>query len=184
MSLLEQFEHYKNTPSDINEHLDVLFGYAKTCKVIREFGSRWGVSTTALICAAPKELYCYDIEIYPQLQQIQAAAKIEFPHTKMEIINTSTLMTPSFMCDMLFLDSYHVYDQVRDELILHANNVNKFLIFHDTVKFGDVGQTEGFKGVMPAIQGFLEWHPEWVLLEHRINNNGLTVLGRRQCFIS
>jgi hypothetical protein len=32
------------------------------------------------------------------------------------------------------------------------------------------------RGLVPAIQEFLEKNPDWILFEHYENNNGLTIL--------
>ena len=38
-------------------------------------------------------------------------------------------------------------------------------------------------GLWPAVEDFLEKHPEWVLHERYTNNNGLTIL-KRVCYVS
>jgi hypothetical protein len=35
------------------------------------------------------------------------------------------------------------------------------------------------RGLKPALYEFLNAHPEWVVYEHFMNNNGLSVLTRR-----
>lgn len=179
MSAIEKyFEDAKNTKSDINEHLGVLRSYASLCSTVTEFGARWGVSTLAFLAAKPKRLISYDLEIYPRLTELQNMAKIEIPETEFIFRDASTLFEEIEPCDLLFLDTYHVYEQVLLELIFHAKKVKKFIIFHDTVAFKEVGQTKGYGGIWKAIEGFLTYNPEWVMIDHRENNNGLTVLAK------
>jgi hypothetical protein len=81
--------------------------------------------------------------------------------------------------DLLFIDTYHEYNQLKNELKLHSKKVNKYLIFHDTTTFGINGET--FKepntvGILPAINEFLSESLEWTLIEKFENNNGLIIL--------
>ena len=178
--LQQKFEEAKAKPSDINEHLDTLYHYAALSETIVEFGCRWGVSTTALLYAKPKKLVSYDLEIYPQINELAKIAATELPETEFIFRDESTLYANPPECDLLFLDSYHVYEQVLVELVFHANRAKKFMVFHDTETFKDKGQTDGYQGIGDAIEGFLRYHPEWVLIEERKNNNGLLVMAKNQ----
>ena len=75
----------------------------------------------------------------------------------------------------MLVDSLHIYEQVAEELRLHAPKVRKYIVFHDTTTFADHGEFGG-KGIWPAVQEFIDSHPEWQMIERRTNNNGLTVL--------
>ena len=104
-------------------------------------------------------------------------------------------------CDMLFIDSWHHYYQLRKELKLHADKAKKWIVMHDTVSCGSSGEdwkswgngsqiqydqlcqdldTEEIDniGINSAIFEFLSTHPEWRVKQHYKNNNGLTVLER------
>ena len=86
--------------------------------------------------------------------------------------------------ELLFIDTLHKYEQLKIELLLHANKVSKYIIFHDTETFGVHGQKpdvdfgyEG-RGIWYAIQEFLDVHNEWKLIHKVSYNNGLTIIGR------
>jgi hypothetical protein len=94
-------------------------------------------------------------------------------------------------CDLLFIDTLHNYNQLKQELSLHSNKVKKYIIFHDTVSFaysdeknademGMLNQIETNlpKGLWPAIEEFLYHNRDWVIWEKKPNNNGLTILKR------
>jgi len=57
--------------------------------------------------------------------------------------------------------------------------VRKYLVFHDTTTYGEVGQVPGSRGLWPAIEEFLGENSEWTLSARVQNNNGLTILARR-----
>src|SRR5262249_732802 len=81
--------------------------------------------------------------------------------------------------DMLFIDTWHVYEQLRHELALHAGKVRRYLVFHDTTTYGESGEEPGSRGLWPAIEEFLREHPEGSLAAHYEHNNGLTILARQ-----
>lgn len=180
-------------PSDINEHLPVLKEYAEKCDTITEFGVRGVVSTVALIKGNPKKMISVDL-FHPshwgnesQLNKVINYAennKIDYKFIlsdtrKIEIENT----------DMLFIDTLHTYEQLKEELIKHGNKAQKFLIFHDTTLYEYTDEQNSYtneiligekKGLWPAIEEFLFENPHWSILQRYHNNNGLTVLQRKQ----
>lgn len=57
---LKEFVYACIIPGDINEHVPLLYGLAKDCNSVTEFGVRKGVSTRAFLYANTK-LTSYDI---------------------------------------------------------------------------------------------------------------------------
>lgn len=167
--------------SDINEHLPVLRKYASQCKHITEFGVRWIVSTWALLAAKPKVLRSYDIkhpkDFKADIVAVEQAAKeagIDFKFTLADTLNTEIEET-----DLLFIDTWHIYRQLKKELELHAEKALKYIILHDTITFGVEGE-DGGEGIGKALDEFLETNKHWQVREEYINNNGLTILERVQ----
>ena len=80
--------------------------------------------------------------------------------------------------DLLFIDTYHTYGQLSKELELHGNKSRRYLIFHDTVTFGERGEDHKKPGIIKAIDEFLWENKHWSVRESFINNNGLVVLER------
>ena len=93
--------------------------------------------------------------------------------------------------DLLFIDTWHIYRQLVQELRIHGNKARKYIILHDTTSFGEedeghweeysklVGQVGEKRGLWPAVMEFLDENPQWTLLERYTHNNGLTILARR-----
>ena len=159
------------SPSDINEHLPTLYALAKECRHVTEFGTRTGVSTTALLYAQLDRLVCYDRVKYPQVDRLrQAAGRTEFVFHEKDVLWAEIEET-----DLLFIDTWHVYEQLREELRRHAGKARKYIVVHDTTTFGERGETEGHRGLWPAVEEFVA--QETFRLKRRYtNNNGLTVL--------
>ena len=186
--IILRYSHLCSTPSDINEHLPVIKKYAEMCETITEMGVRYVVSTWALLCAKPKSIICYDIlegldiNIFNHnIEEISRCADdigVDFNFIHSDVLKIEIQET-----DLLLIDTYHEYNQIKEELKLHGNKAKKFLIFHDTTTYGNFGET--FKtpntiGIWPAIEEFLKENSHWHMEERLTNNNGLTILKRKK----
>ena len=176
-SFLElMYEKNKQAKSDTNEHLPTLKKYSSECNHTTEMGVYRAVSTWGLLAGRPKTLISYDTTFNPNIDLISQAAKEEniwFEFKKENVLDVEIAKT-----DLLFIDTYHTYTQLKQELAIHAKNVGKYIILHDTSTFGETGEDRVGKGLIPAIDEFLEDNKMWKRLEVFENNNGLTVLGR------
>jgi hypothetical protein len=171
----------EHNPSDINEHISTLIKYASKCSHITEMGVRAFGSTWAFIKGNPKKLICYDIshpsEFGGNINEVSEISKIN--NVNFSFIQADTTKIQIEPTELLFIDTLHSYKQLKTELYLHANKTSKYIIMHDTTTFGNGGGGDGdIIGLWPAIQEFIDSHPEWQMIERRTNNNGLTVLKR------
>ena len=174
--IIDDYNDACNVISDINEHLPVLKRYADEVSHITEFGVRWVSSTKAFLASSASTLISYDILTTPEIKQyIQKCAELNVPWVYIE---QSTLECVIEETDLLFIDTLHTYTQLIKELELHANKVRKYIICHDTSTFARRGMDDDNKGLMDAIDEFLEDNNEWIIHEHSNNNNGLTILRR------
>jgi hypothetical protein len=194
MKIEEAYDHLKQVPSDINEHLSVLKEYAEKCDHVTEMGVRYVVSTFALVLAKPKRLVSIDL-FHPshygdnvRLYAIQNYATQN--NINFEFVLGDTLKIEIEPTDMLFIDTLHVYGQLKAELERHAKNVKKYLVFHDTTTFENTDEGHYYQtphldksktGLWPAIEEFLNSNTEWEIAERRTNNNGLTILQKKTC---
>ncbi len=169
--------------SDMYEHMPVLKAYSRECNHITELGVRWVVSTWAFLAAKPQDLVCMDIvhpshwgeEFRYRLDEVKKLSG----DTNFKFIQADSLKVKLDPTDLLFIDTWHTYSQLTKELDIHAENVNKYIICHDTTSFADQGEDDLFPGIWKAIEEFLESNKGiWELKERRTNNNGLTVLQR------
>ena len=175
--ILEQYELCVNTVSDINEHLPTLKQYAEECEHITEMGVRSVVSTWAFLAAKPKKLVSIDINECPLdlVGSLTLMSNIDFSFRLGDTGNPAFIIEET---DLLFIDTWHVYQQLKKEFKLHANKARKYIILHDTTTFGTHGESTGHDGLWPAVEEFLEANTNWTLKERFTNNNGLTILSR------
>lgn len=190
-------------PSDINEHCPTLSMLASHCNSVAEFGVRSGVSTVAILHGlyqsskyTGQTVSYVGVDIDDVLRTVQQELAHHYG------INYSFLQHDSAKVqidnvDMLFIDTFHVYGHLKRELANNCNKVRKYIVMHDTTVDGIYGEAlrQGYNvqdciirtgytykeittGLWPAVQEFLEDHPEWALKARYQNNNGLTVLER------
>ena len=190
--IIDRYEELCLIPSDINEHLPTLKKYSEECDIVTEMGVRWIVSTWALLSGNPKKMTSIDLN-HPSVfggnidEVYNAVNETSINFTFIESDSLKINIEP---CDLLFIDTWHDYSQLKKELTRHHNNVKKYIILHDTNTFGyedepldwnniEVIETNLPKGLCPAIDEFLMTNKEWVLWERKPNNNGLTVLKKK-----
>lgn len=188
MNLDKKIEELTTATSDINEHIPTLVKYASECDHITEMGVRGILSTWAFIAGKPNELRCYDIQHPNQfgssldgVSQVCSSNMIDFKFQQANVLDVDIEYT-----DLLFIDTWHAYKQLKAELKLHAPKVNKYIILHDTTSFANTDETsyevwgDEFKaegiGLWKAVEEFLSNNPEWTLHKRYTNNNGLTIL--------
>lgn len=188
LDINQKFQELKNHPSDINEHFPTLLEYGKKCNHITEMGMRGIVSTWGWLAAKPKTLIAYDIQ-HPEtwnisLDDISDTAKslgTDFKFIKANVLDIEIDET-----DLLFIDTWHAYKQLKSELELHASKARKYIVFHDTTSFatqdersyeswGDEWKGDN-QGIWKAIEEFLDYNKEWKLKERFMFNNGLTII--------
>jgi hypothetical protein len=185
MELINQI--YQNkcyTPSDINEHLPVLKRYAEECDIVVEMGVRSIVSTWAFLSARPKKLISLDIvhpgeyiNHDPEGCDLDLVKKLSDENGRdFTFILGDRLKGSPIVCDLLFIDTLHDYDQLKGELEIYASSCRKYIILHDTTHFAEEGETKGKAGIWGAIVEFLEKNKEWEIKERLTNNNGMTIL--------
>lgn len=199
--LVTKFKFLKIIPSDINQHLKTIMAYSKECESVFETGVRGVVSSWAIISglyrnkSESKIFFMNDIEEIDiiEIQNICKKLRIQI---KFEWIDNLKLDLDQNY-DLTFIDTWHVYGQLKRELDKFSKKTNKYIILHDTSVDAEEGESlrqgynieqqskeSGFsieeitKGLWPAVTEFLSSNPNWVLKKRYKNNNGLTILER------
>lgn len=163
-----RYEECCNEPSDINQHLPTLYQLGLEVNHITEMGVRTGVSTSAflnLVVNQYKTLISIDqFEDKNVTEWFEKAKKLGRSATYQI---ASTLSIDIAQTDLLFIDTEHTYNQLKEELSLHGNKARRYIVFHDTTTFPDLNK---------AIHEFLDSNKDWKIKDVYEHNNGLTVL--------
>jgi hypothetical protein len=182
MNLQQEYQISCDTESDINRHLPILYEAAQECDHVTEMGVRNGSSTRAFLYADPKKYIAYDLEINPKVDELFEYCKSigkDYEYVQADVLKIEIQET-----DLLFIDTYHCYEQLIQELKLHSDKVKKYIIFHDTYTYGRRGENldfqsfAGTKGIMYAIEEFLDENKNWKIVHDVDYNNGLVIIER------
>ncbi len=181
------------TPSDINEHFPAILEYGQECDHITEMGCRGICSTWAWLACAPKDGFIsYDLYDPSRwggdIQSVRDTA--DAYGIKFDFVEADVLKIDIEPTDLLFIDTWHCYDQLVAELKRHSDKARKYICFHDTTTYEHRsepstsensfpgGITEG-KGLWDAVTEFLEENSDkWELHKRFTNNNGFTIIKR------
>jgi hypothetical protein len=191
--------NYEYKSVDIYEHLPTLYKYASECESVFETGVRGVISSWAFSYGLlnnrkkKKQLFMNDILKCNNTELLEntknTTLKIDY-----EWINNLHLEVKQNY-DIVFIDTWHIYGQLKRELAKLSKYANKYIIMHDTTVDEIYGETirngwnaeqqsieSGFPieeikcGLWKAIDEFLVDNSEWKIKERYYNNNGLTIL--------
>jgi hypothetical protein len=198
--IAQKYNELVATPSDINEHLPTLYGYAKECETILECGVRGCISSYALSLGLlhnekPVKFLMMNDLTECDIQPLLCLGKETDLELKFEWKNDLDLECAKV--DLTFIDTYHVYGQLKRELAKFAPLTHKYIIMHDTeidkidgecirrdwspetmAQRTSIPVEEHSIGLQKAIDEFLQQNADWRVKEVFVNNNGLTVLER------
>lgn len=203
-NLLCKNSYPSKNSSDIMEHLPTLYRYAKECDSVFETGVRGCVSSWAFLYGLldnktenKKCLFLNDINVCDINDVLNVSKQFDNINVTYEWKN-NLLLNFKQNYDLTFIDTWHVYGQLKRELKKFSKITNKYIILHDTTIDGIKGETirlgldarkqsaqtgipvrEICKGLSYAIKKFLHDNPEWYIKEVFTNNNGLTILARK-----
>ena len=208
--LNQRYHAAKTNFSDMYEHIGTIYDYSKQCTSIVELGTRSCVSIFAELKALAErknnnptediKLIGIDLEKSDNISEVERLARdvnVDFKFIEGNDLDVDF----DGQIDMMFIDSWHVYGQLKRELAKYGPLTNKYILMHDTTVDEYVGETvreshlhgwsvsghskssgfpwiEVFVGLFPAILEFLENNPDWVLEKRYTNCNGLTILKR------
>lgn len=161
--------------SDIENHIPVLLTYAAKCPRITEMGVRSGESTKVFLQTKPQSLVSIDWDKPPYEVCRQTLAEVEkiadLQGISFKFISADSTSIEIDETDLLYIDTWHMYEQLLLELLTHSSKTKKYIICHDT-------NESIFPGMTCAIEDFLSLNPQWDMEIMLLDLPGLTVLER------
>lgn len=169
---------------NINEHLPLLYMLSVESEGVAEFGIDRGISTSALMAGQETrsrmggEAAYYGFDPNKECtREIARLAELRSHLFATTFTESSSLQAPQIApVDLLLIDSLHTEETIREELSRHLPSVRKYVALHDTVTFGENGETPGTRGILYGIGALL--NPGWLKVYDSPRNNGMAVFKR------
>lgn len=153
------------------EYIRQLPKYLEKCTSYRELGTNQGGSASVAVLS---KLSYYELvdKSFSNFRPIKnlfdaytAENNIEICYQEMSSLDVNT----DFRTDFLLVDSVHKYKHVSKEIQKYESLTNKYMMFHDTYGFPEVGK---------AVTDFLKTTTKWKLIEEQQETPGYMVLER------
>ena len=183
---------YENV--NIREHLDDLTEEASKYDTIVELGRQNMCSTLALLLGKPKKFITVDVDEPSQrwfYRKDIAENYCEALGIEYEYRIADTLKMEPIKCEMMFIDTFHSYEQLYRELNIYNNDVSNTIVMHDTVSFGQIDEPSSAiktelldkrfinkAGLANALDDFLKENSHWTKSRIETKNNGMSYIIR------
>jgi hypothetical protein len=159
----------------IGELMHLFRSFGEQFESITELGVQKGTSTIGFAAGKPKIMRGY--ELHDVMEERLKALLGRYVGWKYTIANSLEIEIEE--TDVLFIDTFHEYKQVLEELKLHSNKVKHYILLHDVGNCGIYCEVGLGDGLLRAINEFLANNDEWFIEKTLMYNHGLTILKRR-----
>jgi hypothetical protein len=197
----EIYNYHCQVSYNINEHLPTLKMLSQECSSVMEIGvfnifSTWGI-LKGLSDSGNTKLSYIGVDIrQPPIERLQIAQNLSHKlgiNFNFWVMNDLDINEDLIEVDLLFIDSLHTYCHLISELEKFCDCAKKYIALHDTsapwdfvddnVYNGNYSEYSPYtdktkRGLWPAVEDFLNNHPEWCLHARYYNNHGFTILRR------
>ena len=170
------FEWCKNTPRDLDQHLDKLSELAKGQRHVTELTKR-RESTVGLLAGRPKFLVSWQREPDPLQKTLHNVLELPIDTYTSHAGNHGGLpdVEPT---DVLFIDDVHHGEVLHGQLTKYADVVRKRIVLRGTGAFAERAEGGNGPGLLAGLRRFMRERPEWSVIYHTAEQYGLTVISR------
>lgn len=175
----ELYNQVRSKSENIAEHMPTLLRMAWECEHVTCL-SVWHDGAFIAICAGqPKSLFAACPNGQPEWSILHEHRMTPAPQT-FESYPGEPLHAPVKETDMMFISCRHNASYVKKLLERHGNKAKKWLVFHNTVIYGEHsdGVGDDQRGLLYGIREWLKDNPHWTVKSHARNCNGLLILTR------
>jgi hypothetical protein len=206
-NVADAYTHFLNNQTNVHEHYAVIRALARECESVTELGADDFFSAWPLLKgmsdngdAKRREYVAVDrkpcSETFDKIKQMALQDAI-----RMQYIQGSSLNVKIQDTDLLLIDTFHAYPQLKKELERHHKRARKYIVLLNTETDGEhselvrlyyyydidkmmdelaCSEADICVGLKPAIAEFLVAHHEWGVHAEYKNNNGMIVLKRKE----
>lgn len=142
------------------------------CTSYKELGVHQGGTAANAMLMGAKYIELVDISMVKYNKYLRPLAAKHCKDNDIDLVireaDSTGLGSIGKAVDMMLIDSVHKWFHTEKELTLHANNVKKYIVFHDTATCHDIAN---------GVEHWCETKP-WKIIEIGKANVGYTVIER------
>jgi len=156
---------------------DAIKKYLNECNSYMELGVHQGGTASIAMLSKPKFIQLVDIDMSKYNKVLGPLAEKYCENNNVQLVVKecdSRGLSAMVNVDMLVIDSYHFAPFMKAELDMHGNNVNKYIIAHDTSVINGKPDTS----LYDTLNDFAT-NNGWEVIERNTDNVGYTVLKRK-----
>jgi len=161
---------------------DAIRKYLVYCTSYKELGTHQGATASCAMTSEykPKYMELVDIDHIKYRWKLKSLAEPFCKEHGIELVvkeadSASLGSVSDRSIDMLVIDSLHKRHHMEKELTMHASNVKKYIIAHDTT----ICQDQPADALFHCLYEFCREAPGWEVAEREMANVGYTVLKRK-----
>lgn len=159
------------------DHHKVIEKLSNECDSYLELGTHQGGTASCAILQKFKHVQLVDTNMHryrkflqPIAEQFCKVHNIEFAVLEMSSLDKKSV----YNADLMLIDSMHKAKHMEQELALHGNNIQKYILAHDTHRmFGKVNTA-----LYNTLEKFCQTNP-WEVVERNTVAEGYTLLKRK-----
>lgn len=156
---------------DFTPHSKAIVDYARKCEHVTEISKQR--ESAILLARGCVTVLSYNAEyadpVLRALNHMSPGVNLH-PHSVVDTIPET---------DLLLLDGVKTKAAVLADLAKHVSKVRRFVIIHGSKTYSEMGEDGQKGGVRTAMREFMRKHPEWSVIHHSEDKQGLTVLARQ-----
>jgi hypothetical protein len=133
-----------------------------------ELGINQGATLAGACLHNPKSVHAYDLNLSNFKPYKHHFEGLAFDFKAIEASSTDESIVHE--CDVLYIDTIHVWTYLSKELNLWSPYVTKYIACHDTHAKQDMRK---------GIDNWLTKNTDWELIEHNTQSVGYSVIGRK-----
>ncbi len=205
-SVSSAYTHFLTSQTNVNEHYETIRALAQECDSVTELGvdeflTAWPLLKGMADNKGAKRRDYLAVERKPCPEVFEKVRRLALQDAiKMQYIQGNSINVKIPDTDLLLIDTFHAYPQLKKELERHHKKTRKYIVILNTETDGEqselvrlyyyydidkcmhelgCSESEICVGLKKAVADFLQLHPEWTVAAEHKNSHGMIVLNRR-----
>lgn len=174
----EMYNTVCRTSGPLSKHCPKIYEIAKKCHHITELAIKTDEVAISILATKPSKFHIYRENKAPLEEIKKKIEKIVPKNTELKLYLGQSLDLQIELTDMLVINTFHAATRLKTELLKHAGNVNRYIVFPSIYAFAKRGEDGSVPGPVDAILDFIKENPEWSICYKTKRSSGIIIIER------